>query len=378
MPSFFIILFIVYLIGNGYVFIRGWQTLSLAGKGVKILYAVLFPLLACGFIVQFGLRNVVFSPEVGHWLHQTGTSWLVFTFYMTTWLLLMEIVAVVGWLAKARWRKDPVRFKQFRLKSFWNGFLLIICILSIGYYRYQHPYTEVINIVINKPIDSEKKQLKVVAVSDIHLGYGTDKEQLQKYVKLINAQHPDLILIGGDLIDNSLIPVRQERMEEELSQLKAPLGIYAIPGNHEYISNIRESEEFIRSTPIKLLRDSVITLPNGIQLIGRDDRHNRRRKPLSELTELIDKQKPIILLDHQPFHLYETLGNRIDLQFSGHTHNGQIWPISWLTNHIFELSHGMKKTEDTHFYVSSGLSLWGPPFRIGTRSELVVFNICFK
>lgn len=378
MPLFFIILLIVYVTGNAYIFVRGWQTLSLAGKGLKTAYAMLFLFLASCFIVQFGMRNIEFGPVLGHGLHIAGTSWLVFSFYMMLWLLLMEIIAGIAWVTKIRWRKDPARYKQFRVKSFWEGFLLIVCILSIGYYRYQHPFTEVIDIVINKPVDSGKNCLKVVAVSDIHLGYGTDKKQLLKYVRLIQAQQPDLILIGGDLIDNSLVPVREEHMEEELSLLQAPLGIYAIPGNHEYISNIRESERFINGTPVKLLRDSVVTLPNGIQLIGRDDRHNRKRKTLSELTRMADKQKPVILLDHQPYGLHETVEEKIDLQFSGHTHRGQIWPLSLLTDRMFEVSHGMKTTGNTHIYVSSGLSLWGPPFRIGTRSELVVFNICFK
>ena len=123
-----------------------------------------------------------------------------------------------------------------------------------------------------------------------------------------------------------------------------------------------------------MLRDSVVTLPNGIQLIGRDDRHNRKRRSLQELMVNIDKSKPIILLDHQPFDLEETKAAGIDLQFSGHTHHGQIWPINWVTDYIFEQSHGYRQWGNSHVYVSSGLSLWGPPFRIGTHCEMVIFN----
>ena len=191
---------------------------------------------------------------------------------------------------------------------------------------------------------------------------------------MINAQHPDLILISGDLIDNSVVPLYTENMAEELGDLKAPMGIYMVLGNHEYISGIDESIRYIKSTPIQLLRDSVVTLPNGIQLIGRDDRHNRKRRSLQELMVNVDKSKPIILLDHQPFDLEETEAAGIDLQFSGHTHHGQIWPISWVTESIFEQSHGYRQWGNSHVYVSSGLSLWGPPFRIGTHSEMVIFN----
>ena len=191
---------------------------------------------------------------------------------------------------------------------------------------------------------------------------------------MINEQKPDLILIGGDLIDNSVVPLYTEKMSEELSELKAPMGIYMVPGNHEYISGIDESARFIKSTPIQLLIDSVVTLPNGI-LIGRDDRHNPSRRSLQELMENIDKSRPIILLDHQPYNLTDAEAAGIDLQFSGHTHHGQVWPMSLVTDYIYEQSHGYRQWGDTHIYVSSGLSLWGPPFRIGTESEMVVFEL---
>ena len=216
-------------------------------------------------------------------------------------------------------------------------------------------------MVINKPADTDGQPLKVVAISDVHLGYATNKAMLEGYVDLINAERPDLVIIGGDLIDNSVVPLHHEHMEVELSRIYAPLGVYMVPGNHEYISGIEESEKFIAKTPIVLLRDSVITLPNQVQLVGRDDRHNRGRKTLEQLTENLDPSKP-----------------GVDLQFSGHTHRGQVWPMSWIVDRMFELSYGIKKTGNSTIYVSSGLSLWGPPFRIGTDSEMVVFNITFK
>lgn len=164
-------------------------------------------------------------------------------------------------------------------------------------------------------------------------------------------------------------------MVEELARLKAPLGIYMVPGNHEYISGIDESVRFLKDTPIQLLRDSVVTLPNGVQIIGRDDRSNRSRHSLPTLLKQADRSKPIILLDHQPYNLAKTDSLGIDLQFSGHTHHGQIWPISWVTDRIYEQSHGYRKWTQSHIYVSSGLSLWGPPFRIGTNSDMAVFRL---
>ena len=247
------------------------------------------------------------------------------------------------------------------------------CLLLYGYYNYRHPQVNKIDVSLDKPI--EGNGINIVAVSDVHLGYGTGKAMLKEYVDMINAQHPDLILIGGDLIDNSLTPLYKENMAEELAQLKAPLGIYMVPGNHEYISGIDESVRFLKDTPIQLLRDSVVTLPNGVQIMGRDDRSNRSRHSLPTLLKQADRSKPIILLDHQPYNLAKTDSLGIDLQFSGHTHHGQIWPISWVTDRIYEQSHGYRKWSQSHIYVSSGLSLWGPPFRIGTNSDMAVFHL---
>ena len=217
--------------------------------------------------------------------------------------------------------------------------------------------------------------MKVVAISDVHLGNGTRKPQLQKFVKMINAQEPDLIVIGGDLIDNSLTPVYQQKMYEELNLLKAPMGIFMVSGNHEYISGMEECERFLINTPLRLLRDTVVTLPNGLQLIGRDDRANRRRLPITELMTKVDNNKPTFLLDHQPYELAKKDSLGIDIQFYGHTHRGQVWPMSLIVDNMYEQSHGYRQWPYSHVYVSSGLSLWGPPFRIGTDSEMVIMQI---
>ena len=164
-------------------------------------------------------------------------------------------------------------------------------------------------------------------------------------------------------------------MEEELNQLKAPMGIYLAPGNHEYISGMEECERFLKNTPIRLLRDTIVTLPNGLQLIGRDDRSNRRRTPIADLMKKTDSTKPTLLIDHQPYEVAKKDSLGIDIQFSGHTHRGQVWPLSLLVDNMYEQSHGYRQWPHSHVYVSSGLSLWGPPFRIGTDSDMLVMTI---
>ncbi|MCC8096402.1 MAG: metallophosphoesterase [Tannerellaceae bacterium] len=362
MLIFFLLIFSVYLGENLYVFLKAWHSMSGLPVSLKVFLSVLFWLCAISFLSLLKLRDAQLSDSISHILYETGTGWLVFTLYMVLLLAVVDILKLFH-----------IQFAY----SFPIVLGIVCCVLLYGYIHYNHPKTEVINIVINKP-GAQVKDLKVVGISDIHLGDGTTKKRLAQYVEKINAQQPDLILIAGDLIDNSVLPVRKAHMEEELAQLKAPLGIYMVLGNHEYISGVETSIDFIDQTPIRLLIDSVITLPNQIQIIGRDDRTNPSRASLNTLMEKVNPDLPVFLLDHQSYDLQESVDAGIDLQFSGHTHRGQVWPISLVTDQLFELSYGYLQKKNTHFYVSSGLSLWGPPFRIGTQSELVVFNITFE
>jgi hypothetical protein len=116
----------------------------------------------------------------------------------------------------------------------------------------------------------------------------------------------------------------------------------------------------------------------SIQIVGRDDKTNSKRATLREILKDIDREKPIILMDHQPFNLEQAQNEEVDLQLSGHTHNGQFWPGSLIVKWMYELSYGYKSKGDTHYYVSSGIGLWGPKFRIGTKSEIVVIDLKSK
>ncbi len=363
MPIFFIILITVYLGGNTYIFYRGAQALSGLPGGIKISLAVLFWLAALSIIGTMLTRNIKMPVFLSHTMYEVGTGWLIFTLYMVLFLLAFDLLKLC---------RVPFNY------GFILSLIFTVVLLGYGYYNYRHPKTNVINIALDKPLADNAKPVKIVAVSDLHLGNGTGKTALKRYVKMINEQNPDLILIAGDLIDNSVVPLYTENMMEELSELRAPLGIYMVPGNHEYISGIKACARFIQDTPIQLLRDSVVALPNGIQLIGRDDRSNTTRRSLQELMAGIDKSNPIILLDHQPYKLTESEAAGVDLQFSGHTHRGQVWPMNWVTDHIYEQSHGYRQWGNSHIYVSSGLSLWGPPFRIGTESDMAVFHLSTK
>jgi predicted MPP superfamily phosphohydrolase len=361
MPILFILLLISYLLGNIYIFIRGLQALGDFSISVRGLYSAVYWICPLLLVLIFALRNTKLPFLIEHWMFLVGSGWLAFTLYMMIFLVCMDLIKVFN-------------------HSFSHGYpialALTIILLLCGFVNYQHTRKQVINITVNKPL-SDRDKLKIVAISDWHLGYGTSEKLFHKNIALINAEKPDLILIAGDLFDNSIVPVISQRMDEGLNQLEAPLGIYMVPGNHEYISGMQDCVDFLKKTKIQLLADSVVTLPCGLQIVGRDDHSNRKRLSANEWAALIHPAHPVILMDHQPLHLEDAQRMKVDLQFSGHTHHGQLIPLNWLTNRLFEISYGYRKQDDTHYYVSSGLALWGPPFRIGTNSEFVVFECSF-
>jgi predicted MPP superfamily phosphohydrolase len=267
------------------------------------------------------------------------------------------MVAALLLLSVLRFFNIHIRYESFA------ALLVVLLVLSYGYYNFIHPKTRVIDIPI---LTEGETPMTIVGVSDLHLGYGMTKGRLKRYVDMINSHIPDVVLIAGDLIDNSVTPLYQAKMADELSELHAKYGIYMVPGNHEYISGIDKCERFLRDTPIKLLVDDIAELPNGVQIVGRDDRMNRRRKSITDLMARTDRSRPTILLDHQPMELAEARDNGVSMQLSGHTHRGQIFPLSLVTDKIFEQSYGLT-TDRMYIYVSSGLSLLGTsfPYRYG-------------
>ncbi len=215
-----------------------------------------------------------------------------------------------------------------------------------------------------------QQPVTVVMASDLHIGYHNRRADLAKWVDMINAEHPDLVLIAGDIVDFSFRPVIEEDMAAEFRRIEAP--VYACLGNHEYYAGEPDAEQFYREAGINLLIDSSITV-DGVRIVGRDDCTNPKRKSLSQLVG--DDSLYTIVLDHQPYHLEEAERQGVDFQLSGHTHRGQVWPLSWVTDALYECSWGSHQRGATHYYVSSGLGIWGAKYRIGTQSEYVVAQI---
>ena len=347
---------VVYLGGNGYLYWRFLQAIASLPLGLRIALSILFWVAAMALFLSFTLRDSSIPLTQG--LFKVGSAWMVFLLYMVLATALFDIMG---------------HFIPLSIHSIWCALAVTIPLLIYGYVNYRMPRTEHITIDIDKPI--EGGSYRMVAISDVHLGHGTNREDLARYIDMINSHNPDVVLIVGDLIDNSIKPVIEAEMLEEFKRIEARDGIYMVPGNHEYISNIDRCSRHIATSPITLLRDSVVTLPSGIQIIGRDDRFNHERVPLDSLVLRADASRPIVVLDHQPYDIATSDKLGVDIHLSGHTHRGQVWPLSWLTDAMYDQSHGYRRWENTHAYVSSGLSLWGPPFRIGTHSDMAIIDI---
>ena len=311
--------------------------------------------------------------------YEVGNSVIFVLLYLVMLFLVLDI---------ARW--THLIPKEWLLNNGYSTMALLALMVFVFGYGYMHYLDKIrvpLEIKTTKAISlstgssepfSGKKTVKVVLLSDLHLGYHNRRQEFRRWVDKINKEHADLILIGGDIIDISVRPLLEENMAEEFHRLNAP--VLACLGNHEYYSGEPKAQWFYREAGITLLRDSVATMGN-LRIIGRDDRTNAHRKTLKEILVSIESEEKstespfTILLDHQPYHLEEAEQNGIDFQFSGHTHHGQVWPISWITDALYEDAFGSLQKGKTHYYVSSGMGIWGGKFRIGTQSEYVVLTI---
>lgn len=222
--------------------------------------------------------------------------------------------------------------------------------------------------------------VRIAMVGDLHLGYLINRDDAQRMVDLIMEQEPDLILFVGDILDSSIEPVQGQRMDEELRRLQAPLGVYSCTGNHEYRYEAERKIQWLNDAGIKMLRDSAVLIDNAFYVVGREDFVFSDRLPLSEILnrQNVNVSKPVIVLNHSPNDLDEEVNAGADIALYGHTHHGQAFPGNIATRLVFEVAYGYARKGNTHIYVTSGLGLAGPQYRIGTVSEVVVLNVKFE
>ena len=366
--GFLVIALVILFSLNGYVMVRGWQALPSAST-LRPIYLVTTIVLFLAMLAGMILSNAM-PQGLSKVVSFAGFTYIIIFSYLFLSFLFVDILRLINLIVQIK----PAYMVNFRLWMMVATLGITGIALIIGNYKFNHPKIVTLNLSTKNP--KQNRDLKIVAVSDLHLGISIDKKMLQGYVKMINDQHPDIVLLAGDVSDRSMIPVIEQNMMEEFQAIKAPLGVYAINGNHEhYAETPTATADYLKESGIIVLRDSVCLVDSSFYLIGRDDRTNTKRKSLKELVTGLNVNLPRILMDHQPYHLDEAEKNNIDFQISGHTHNGQFFPGNLFVKKIYELGYGYLKKGNSHFYVSSGLGIWGPQYRIGTESELVVIHL---
>ena len=363
------------LLLNPYIFWRGYQAIP-AKRSCRIPFILFFVIELSTFFFGFIFRDVL-PDNIMIGIQYFCNTWYISSIYITLSLLVLELIR---WSNRIKpWFPKYIvnHWQQTKLCLFFAIIVGVTCLMFQAYHTVTNPVVTKVDIQIDKP-GGNLDSLKIVMISDMHIGEVIGKDLVQKYVAMSNAQKPDMVVLTGDMMDYESRFAENVHIEDDLQKLEAPLGTYIIYGNHEYRANRHAKHRWLLKTGGTLLIDSVVQPTPDFYLIGRDDMINKKRQPLHGIMEGIDKSKPIIVLDHQPWSFAEMVMNGVDLGLHGHTHNGQLWPYPLLMKLIYECPYGYYKKGSTQFYVSSGIGIAGPPYRVGTVSEMVVLNIKFK
>ena len=385
MPLFIIVVVLLFLLLDSYVFVRGWQALE-GLKKTRIVYTVLFWAVALLFFPAIVLKRNTDSVFL-------ETVWTVAAFWMAAMAYLVIMLAAIDLhrLLRLLWLllvKEPMAVAIKSYKGLKRGFfvavsLSLIVLLCVGYMNATRPYVSEYEVEATSRRVADEREVTVVLVSDLHLGLVNGRKHLGRWVESINRLNPDLVLLAGDVFDDNPQPAERKRLGELLREIDAPLGRYAIPGNHELMGDFYHAADYLQQSGVTVLADCSVLIDSLFCLTGRMDRSVSRRivadsfparAALSELIKPYADDYPVVVLDHQPADLDEAARLGVAMQLSGHTHRGQMWPLSYITDAVYECDHGMLGKAGTTFIVSSGLGTWGPPIRVGSRSEIVLIR----
>lgn len=380
MSSFFIgvlsVFFLLYGTVSYYVGLRLGQAFHGLIAPYELLYWVVYIIVVISpFAARFG--KSYFPGSLKDRITLLGDYWLAAIYYFTLlWALtdLLNLMAATFSLTTGSY-PSPI-----------TGSIIVVLVallLLYGSWNARHPRIKQYDITIDKMVPGLSK-LHAVMVSDIHLGVVVGNERLEEMVHRINALQPDIVFLAGDTIDEDVRIFVEQKMPQVLAKLQSSYGVFAVLGNHEYIGgNSQLAIEYLQQAGVTVLVDQVVKVNNQFYVAGRNDRmavniHGTQRLDLSGLMAGIDHELPVILLDHQPYKLEEGQCNGVDLQLSGHTHNGQFFPNNLITRHIFEKDWGYVRKGDYQAIISCGFGTWGPPIRIGNHPEIIDIAITFK
>ncbi len=365
-----------YVAGCIYLFVRGWQSLEIS-KRWRVCFAMIFCLIASSFVF---VRTKLVTGALYDACYSFGYIMLVVVLYASLILFIIDILRIIGWAGNIRTCFIYGNYQRSKSILFGAVCLLLTVIIVWGYWNAHNPRVTYLTVPIDKKA-GQLTSLRIAMVSDVHLGNIHGRGTLDRMINTINEQHPDIVLLAGDMFDGNPEIVIKNKLGMVFSRLKSKYGIYFVNGNHERIRGGEESNtaiDYLASHGIQPLLDTLALIDGSFYIVGRKDRSSRSRKTIPELLKDTDRQLPVILLDHQPYNLKEAEQSGIDLQLSGHTHHGQIWPLNYITGETYEEDWGFLQKGKSHFYISCGVGTWGPPIRTSGYSEVVIIDLEFN
>jgi len=359
-----------FILPNIYVFFRIKH--HFINKGYRIWYTAIYLLIAGIYLFSAGNGDDNFLLKT---LHTISDYLLPFYLYLFLFLLLFDLLQLINLLVKIV--PSEVR-KRFQFKIYTLSSIIILSATVVIYGAINLNNIRVSNYQIDVPKkNSNIDHLKVAFVADFHIQQNIPLDFVEQFVRKVNVLQPDILLYGGDIIEGNRENGTLATIDSILKNIHTKYGSYGVLGNHESYGR-RETIGFFRKAGIILLRDSLVKIDSSFYLAGRYDQQFRERKSVNDIIGTNSPSLPVILMDHRPTELQETSLNPVDVQFSGHTHDGQLFPINLILHSMYELTWGYEKIRNTHFFVTSGLRLWGPPVKTAGKSEIMLVDIHFK
>ena len=372
---FFLIVTLVYVSAHFYIF-SWFVRLAQPSRTVRRILLYLFIFLVASYPAGkiLGWHNF---NAINYGLNLVAAVWMGHAFYLFHFALgsdLLIIVAKAIGFGRMMSATNPFPYKRALAAGIAAGVLIIGgCALqearSFRVTRLEIPL---------RGLPPELDGFSIAQVSDIHYGMLTRNQELSRIFTRVNDLQPDIVVITGDLVDESVS--HMEEMRVPLSGIKSRHGVFAVTGNHEYYAGVDRAVAIMKGANIRVLRNEILTLPGGLQILGIDDptgsrRMGQRVPDFDGLVSSLDQQKPSILLYHQPIMFEKTASCGIGLQLSGHTHGGQLFPVIYISKMIYPRTPGLHKIGDAYLYVSWGIGTWGPPMRLKAPPEVVFIRL---
>lgn len=357
----------------------------------KVPFAVVYLFMALSPVIAFLLPK----SAVAIVIRRISTYWIGIMLYSLLYVVLFDLLRLI---AKHTKLKNTLLFSRGSVISI--GSVVVACAVATclyGIFNARNIKVNEYSVTINKSCGSDK-HLKAVLVADLHMGYAIGVDHITNMVEKINQQDADIVIIAGDIFDNSYDGMDDpEGIKAQLKSIKSKYGVYAVYGNHDIDEKIlmgftfdwggkqlhnEKMTNFMKECNIKLINDESVLINDEFYLVGRRDTdkpgtEDGTRAEISELTKDLDKTKPIFVLSHEPDELQKTADAGADIDFSGHTHDGQLFPGNLTIGLFWENPCGMIKKDNMYSIVTSGVGVYGTFMRVGTDAEICSVDIDF-